>query len=46
MIAHMPSSYCHTVAARAQVGVFTRSESMSVYPDYASLADRPECRGI
>ena len=42
----MPSSYCNTVAARAQVGVFTRSESMSVYPDYASLADRPECRGI
>ena len=42
----MPSSYCHNVAARAQVGVFTRSETMSVYPDYAHLADRPECRGI
>ncbi|CAG2251535.1 unnamed protein product [Mytilus edulis] len=46
MIAHMPSTYCHTLAARAQVGVFTKAESMAVYPDYAYMADRPECRGI
>lgn len=45
MIAHMPSTYCHTLAARAQVGVFTKAESMAVYPDYAYMADRPECRG-
>ncbi|CAC5404290.1 unnamed protein product [Mytilus coruscus] len=46
MIAHMPSTYCHTLASRAQVGVFTKAESMAVYPDYAYMADRPECRGI
>merc|ERR1711942_26784 len=33
------------VRRRVRVGIFSRHEALSVYPEYKNLADSPRCRG-
>jgi len=33
------------VARRVRIGIFSRHEALSVYPEYRDLADSPRCRG-
>ncbi|XP_041361537.1 uncharacterized protein LOC121377556 [Gigantopelta aegis] len=43
MIRHMPSSIFSRVSTHGSVGVFTKSEKLTIYPEYYRLANTPEC---
>ncbi|KAL3891518.1 hypothetical protein ACJMK2_003779 [Sinanodonta woodiana] len=40
---HMPPSIFQTLTTHAKVGVFTKRETLTIYPEYASLATPPGC---
>jgi len=45
MVTHMPDATFRELAATASVGVFTFEDKTTIFPEYAHLADRPECEG-
>ncbi|XP_046578366.1 uncharacterized protein LOC124286086 [Haliotis rubra] len=45
MTRHMPSAVFAKLSSGGSVGVFTRSEGLTIYPEYYRLKDTPECRG-
>ncbi|XP_069107027.1 uncharacterized protein [Argopecten irradians] len=45
MTMYMSSSIFSTLAQHAKVGVFTRSDTLTVFPEYANLRDTTACRG-
>ncbi|OWF38835.1 hypothetical protein KP79_PYT23697 [Mizuhopecten yessoensis] len=45
MTMYMSSSIFSTLARNAKVGVFTRADTLTVFPEYYSLRDTTACRG-
>lgn len=45
MIRYMPQHIFLQLARRAKVGLFTSVDKTTIFPEYAYLRDRPECRG-
>ncbi|XP_052236547.1 uncharacterized protein LOC127848244 isoform X2 [Dreissena polymorpha] len=43
MVMYMPVAIFQRLASTATVGVFTQAETMSVYPEFYSTANPPEC---
>ncbi|XP_041361775.1 uncharacterized protein LOC121377752 isoform X2 [Gigantopelta aegis] len=43
MTRHMPSSVFSRLAARSSVGVFSKAEKLTIYPQYKHLTNTPEC---
>lgn len=40
---HMPMAVFRSTASSYGVGIFTMDETLTVYPQFANIADRPEC---
>ncbi|XP_071082301.1 uncharacterized protein [Haliotis cracherodii] len=45
MTRHMPSAVFSKLSAGGSVGVFTRTETLAIYPEYYGLKDTPACHG-
>ncbi|XP_041361799.1 uncharacterized protein LOC121377776 [Gigantopelta aegis] len=43
MVRHMASNIFTRLSTRQKVGVFTLSETLTVFPEYHSWVDTPEC---
>lgn len=44
MVQHMPREIFDAIAKSKGVGIFTKNEGPTVYPEFKRFADRPECK--
>lgn len=45
VVRHMPSDIFNTLATKLGVGIFTKAETLTVFPENAKYRDTPECKG-
>ncbi|XP_046382026.1 uncharacterized protein LOC124152978 [Haliotis rufescens] len=42
---HMPTEVFSRLAGKSSVGVFTKAEKITIYPEFYHLKDTPDCKG-
>ncbi|XP_067684655.1 uncharacterized protein [Haliotis asinina] len=42
---HMPTAVFSRLAGKSTVGVFTKAEKITIYPEFYHLKDTPDCKG-